>query len=191
MSETLKIAVVLGSTREGRFCDNVAAWAVNRLNAEIGIDVDVVDPAQLDLPCRHELDPAPALVALGLRLAAAEAFVIVTPEYNRSYTAALKFVIDSFHVEWQAKPVAFVSYGGLSGGLRAVEHLRGVLAELHAVAIRDTVSFASAWERFGSDGELDDPREAERAFTLMMKRLRWWTIALRNARSSQPYEHAA
>lgn len=191
MNETLKIAIILGSTREGRFCDNVAAWAVGRINAESGIDVDVVDPASLDLPCRHKRDPTPALIALGQRLAAAEAFVIVTPEYNHSYTAALKFVIDSFRKEWQAKPVAFVSYGGLSGGLRAVEHLRGVLAELHAVAIRDTVSFASAWERFGPDGELDDPQEAERAFGLMMRRLRWWTTALRNARTNQPYEDAA
>lgn len=191
MSDAMKIAVVLGSTREGRLCEKVAVWAVDRLNKEIGFDVDMVDPASLDLPCRHERDSAPALVALGQRLAAAEAFLIVTPEYNHSYTAALKFVIDSFREEWQAKPVAFVSYGGLSGGLRAVEHLRGVLAELHAVAIRDTVSFASAWERFGPDGELLDPHEAEQAFGLMMRRLRWWATALRNARMSQPYGDAA
>ena len=85
------------------------------------------------------------------RLAAADAFVVVTPEYNHSYPAPVKTLIDWHFTEWQAKPVGFVSYGGMSGGLRAVEHLRGVFAELHAVTVRDTVSFHGAWDRFGPD----------------------------------------
>ena len=69
----------------------------------------------------------------------------MTPEYNHSFPAALKNVIDWHGPQWHVKPVGFVSYGGISGGLRAVEQLRLVFAELHAVGIRDTVSFHSAW----------------------------------------------
>ncbi len=68
-------------------------------------------------------------------------FVVVTPEYNHSFPGPLKAAIDRHVTPWQAKPVGFVSYGGISGGLRAVEHLRQVFAELHAVTVRETVSF--------------------------------------------------
>ena len=62
-------------------------------------------------------------------------------------------MIDHADEEWYAKPVALVSYGGISGGLRAVEQLRLVFAELHAVTIRDTVSFHFARRQFDADGE--------------------------------------
>jgi NAD(P)H-dependent FMN reductase len=65
-----------------------------------------------------------AVSALCRRIDAADAFVVVTPEYNHSYPASLKHAIDMAYGEWNAKPVAFVSYGGISGGLRAVEALR-------------------------------------------------------------------
>ncbi len=72
-------------------------------------------------------------------MAEADAFLVVTPEYNHGYPAALKELIDSVYEPWHAKPVAFVSYGGASGGIRAVEQLRQVFAELHAVTLRDGV----------------------------------------------------
>ena len=115
----------------------------------------------------------------------------MTPEYNHSFTAPLKALIDAANSEWHAKPVAFVSYGGTSGGLRAVEHLRAVFAELHAVGIRDTVSFPSAWEQFGDDARLANPRRAERAMATLLKRLDWWARGLRTARSVHAYGEAA
>jgi NAD(P)H-dependent FMN reductase len=117
----------------------------------------------------------------------ADAFIIVTPEYNHSFTASLKSIIDFFFEPWQGKPVAFVSYGGISGGLRAVEQLRLVFAELHAVTIRDSVSFAAPWNRFDTGGRLDNPAEAMRLLDRMMARLEWWTQALVTARSDRPY----
>ena len=83
--------------------------------------------------------------------------MIVTPEYNHSFPAALKNTIDWFRDEWQAKAAGFVSYGGMAGGQRAVEHLRQVFAELHAVTVRETLSFHMAWERFDEDGRPRDP----------------------------------
>jgi NAD(P)H-dependent FMN reductase len=188
---SIKVALIYGSTREGRFCDTVAEWALREIAKRSEFSVDVIDPAVLGLPDRHNREDTAELAALKQRIAKADGFVIVTPEYNHSYPAALKFVIDSVYEHWQAKPVAFISYGGVSGGLRAVEHLRLVFAELHAAAIRDTVSFANVRAQFNEAGELLQPSGAQKSMTVLLERLKWWALALRNAREATPYTQAA
>jgi NAD(P)H-dependent FMN reductase len=187
----IKMALIYGSTREGRFCDTVAEWALREIGKRSEFSVDVIDPATLGLAERHHRKDTVELVALKQRIANADCFIVVTPEYNHSYPAAIKFVIDSVHEPWHAKPVAFISYGGSSGGLRAVEHLRLVFAELHAVSIRDTVSFPNAWAQFNETGELRQADAAERSMTTMLERLKWWAIALSSAREAVPYTKAA
>lgn len=182
MHEPINLALIYGSAREGRFGDRVMAWVTHRLAGHGGFGFDVVDPADA-----QSVKPA----SLAPRIAAADAFLFVTPEYNHSYPAPLKALIDSLKEEWAAKPAAFVSYGGSSGGLRAVEHLRGVLAELDMVGIRETVSFANAWEQFDGEGRLGDGGRAARAFDRMLSRLGWWAAALRQARVAAPLEQAA
>ncbi|GAA4060321.1 NAD(P)H-dependent oxidoreductase [Actinomadura miaoliensis] len=192
MTETpLRVAIIIGSTREGRFGARVADWFAEQAAARPDMTIDVVDPARQPLP---ELGASPADaeqadVAAQVRrtLDAADAFVIVTPEYNHSYPASLKNLIDLHYTEWRAKPVAFVSYGGMAGGQRAVEHLRQVLAELHATTIRDTVSFHNAWEDFDADGRHRDPSACNAAAKVMLDQLAWWAHALREARSKRPY----
>lgn len=179
MSEIVRLGLIYGSAREGRFCDVVARWA-SQMAAKAGFEVETIDPA-------HLKDPG----EIRRRVGSGDGFVVVTPEYNHGYTAPLKSLIDSVGEEWQAKPVAFVSYGGVSGGLRAVEQLRQVFAELHAVTVRDSVSFAGAWEQFDGNGRLLRPERAERTMATMLKRLRWWALALRNARAAVPFESAA
>ena len=125
-----------------------------------------------------------AAVAQRLTIGQADAFVVVTPEYNHGYPAALKQAIDLPRSEWRRKPVAFVSYGGLGGGLRAVEQLRGVFAELHAVTMRDSVSFHMAWELFDESGALRQPAQSNAALTTMLDHLTWWATALRTARAA-------
>lgn len=188
---TIRVALIYGSTRDSRFCDTVAAWAASEIASRSEFALDVIDPGTLELPNRHGKEETREITALKQRIGEADAFVIVTPEYNHSYPAALKFVIDSVYSEWQAKPVAFVSYGGVSGGLRAVEHLRAVFAELHAVTVRDTVSFASVWSHFDNDGKLREPQRAAKTMGVMLQQLRWWAVALRNARNAMPYGTAA
>jgi NAD(P)H-dependent FMN reductase len=187
MPETMPIALILGSTREGRFGETVAKWAAGRLALRSDVTVDVIDPLDFDLPRRLVREPVPAVLALRERLGAAKGFLVVTPEYNHGYTAGLKAVIDSAKAEWLAKPVGFVSYGGVSGGLRAVEQLRLVFAELHAVTIRDGVSFAMAWDRFDAAGETVDPDGPAGAMTLMVDQLIWWAKALDEAKARRPY----
>ncbi|PRX44523.1 NAD(P)H-dependent FMN reductase [Prauserella shujinwangii] len=186
MSNTpLQLAIIMGSTRKERFCPVPATWFAGEAAKYEGIAVDLIDLTDFELP--DTLDHSVDVAALGPRLAAADAFVVVTPEYNHSYPAALKTAIDHFHREWQAKPVGFVSYGGMAGGLRAVEHLRHVFAELHATTVRDTLSFAQFWDRFDDDGVPKDAEQANAAARAMLDQLVWWGTALREARTARPY----
>lgn len=192
LEEPLRLAVLIGSVRGGRLGPTVARWAAAEAAGRGEMTVDVIDLADIDLPmAMPAFGAAPwpettaALEQLSPRLAAADAFVVVTPEYNHSYPAALKNAIDWHREEWQAKPVGFVSYGGISGGLRAVEHLRGVFAELHAVTIRDTVSFHGA--RFDPEGNPLDPEGCTAALKQLLDHLTWWAHALRDARTKRPY----
>jgi NAD(P)H-dependent FMN reductase len=186
----LRLVVVIASTREGRFGPTVANWFVEQARERSDLDIDVLDLAEAGLPDQLTGygSPTPeAVTAVTPRLAAADAFVLVTPEYNHSYPAPVKTLIDWHFTEWQAKPVGFVSYGGMSGGLRAVEHLRGVLAEMHAVTVRDTVSFHNAGDLFGRDARPVDPAGCATAAKSMLDQLAWWAHALRAARSTRPY----
>lgn len=186
----INLAVITGSVREGRFAPVVAEWFAGRARRRADLRVDLVDPAVTPAPplgaAPADTAEAAAWEALAARLAAADAFAVVTPEYNRSFPAPLKQLIDAHSTEWQAKPVGFVSYGGVSGGLRAVEQLRLIFAELHAVTVRDTVSFHRAWERFDAGGNPKDP-ESEAAAEVLLDRLSWWGRALRDARAVRPY----
>ncbi len=79
------------------------------------------------------------------------------------------------------------SHGGLAGGLLAVEHLRQVFAALHAVAVRDTVSFHMVWTQCDSDGRPNDCEGTTRAAHVMLDQLAWWAEAVRDARARRPY----
>ncbi|MGW2827849.1 NADPH-dependent FMN reductase [Streptomyces sp. NPDC001286] len=184
----LQVTVVIGSNRHGRFGPVVADWLLTRLHDRDDLIVEVVDVADAALPTTFARTPetAAALSSVTPKLAAADAFVVLTPEYNHSYPAALKNLIDWHYTEWQAKPVALVSYGGVSGGLRAVEHLRQVFAELHAVTVRDTVSFHNAGGAF-EDGRPKDPTGPDAAAKTMLDQLVWWARGLREARERRPY----
>ncbi|GAA3394578.1 NAD(P)H-dependent oxidoreductase [Streptomyces roseoviridis] len=189
--ETLRLAVIIGSSRVGRTGPAVARWFVEEAESCAMYDVDVLDLADVELPLSLTREPgdtgsAELLASVAERLGSADAFVVITPEYNHSFTAPMKNLIDWHRAEWQAKPVAFVSYGGLSGGLRAVEQLRLVFAELHAATIRDTVSFHGVWQHIGEDGVLRAPDAAVPA-KVMLEKLQWWASALKDARTSRPY----
>lgn len=187
----LNVAVIVASNREGRFAPVISGWFLSHTADHPDIGTDVIDVAELDLPValsfRPDADARARLAAVASRLAAADAFVVVTPEYNHSYPAPLKNLIDWHRDEWQAKPVAFVSYGGVSGGLRAVEHLRQVFAELHTVGIRETVSFHNAGALFDDDGRHQDPAGCDAAAKVLLDQLVWWGHALRDAKAVRPY----
>jgi NAD(P)H-dependent FMN reductase len=181
----LRLVVIIASTRPERFGPVVAEWFIGQARLHAGFDVDVVDLAEIGF---ETAEPRLAGAdALAPRLAEAAAFVVVTPEYNHSFPGPLKIAIDQYKHEWRAKPVAFVSYGGISGGLRSVEQLRLVFAELHAMTVRNTVSFAMARRRFDQDGRPFDEPDANAAAKDMLDQLAWWAQALAEARANHPY----
>jgi len=191
----LRVAVIIGSVREGRLGRAVTDWFLGTAAGHDGLELDVVDLADVQLPLvmpdwggKPSAEAAAALADVTPRLAAADAFVIVTPEYNHSFPAALKNLIDWHHGQWHAKPVGFVSYGGLGGGLRAVEQLRLVFAELHAVTVRDSVSLHGPWSGLAENGAPRDTAVCEGAAKGMLGQLAWWGRALRAARATRPYE---
>jgi len=175
---TLRLAVIVSSTRPGRFADVVTTWFVDHAHAWADGAVDVID--------LRDFDPA-SPTALAVRIDAADAFVFVVPEYNRSFPAPLKAAIDSVGVPWRGKPAAIVSYGGASGGLRAAEQLNAVLGGLHVVSVPDGVSFHHVWHRFDEDGRPHEAERAGRAAERMLVVLGWWARALHEARSRSPY----
>jgi NAD(P)H-dependent FMN reductase len=191
-SSPTRTAIIIGSTREGRFGHTVADWFTDHATRYVDGRTpapDLIDLAETQLPqTLGEIGgPLPPPVrALAPRLAAADAFVVVTPEYNHSFPAPLKTAIDWYVDEWKAKPVGFVSYGGTGGGLRAVEQLRLVFAELQAVTIRETVSFHSCWDRFDDSGSPVDSAGYAAAADGLLAQLAWWARALRAARTELP-----
>jgi NAD(P)H-dependent FMN reductase len=190
----LRLAVIVASVREGRFGPTVAEWFTGQARQFEQYDVDLIDLADFAPKLPLTLTPNPpqeaqeALGSLTPRLAEADAFVIVTPEYNHSYPAGLKNVIDWHFTQWQAKPIGFVAYGGMAGGLRSVEALRVVFAELHATTIRDTVSFHGGSYAFDDEGRPRDASGPAAAAKVMLDQLAWWALALREAREKRPYK---
>jgi NAD(P)H-dependent FMN reductase len=183
----LRLTVIVGSTREGRFAPNVTRWFDSVARAHGGFDVEVTDLADAELPTTLTRRPARSVETYLAQLERADAFVVITPEYNHGYPAPLKQAIDLAYTQWQAKPVGFVSYGGMAGGLRAVEQLRQVFAELHATTVRDVVSLHNPWSLFDEDARVHESSGADAAAKTMLDRLAWWAVALRSARRAQPY----
>lgn len=132
-----QLQVIIASTRPGRVGPVVADWFVRLAEQHGGFDVAVTDLAELALPLmdephhprlrqyQHQHTRDWSAIVDG-----ADAFVFVMPEYNYTFTAPLKNAIDYLHSEWAYKPVGFVSYGGISGGLRAVQSLKPVVTTL-------------------------------------------------------------
>jgi len=193
----LKVGIIVGSTRPGRKAEAVARWVHEIARKRTDADFEVVDIQDFNLPLLDEPVPPslgqyskPHTKAWAAKVDSFDAFVFVTPEYNHGTSGALKNAIDFLFAEWNNKAAGFVGYGS-AGGVRAVEQLRLVFAELHAVTIRDSVSFAGAWEQFDAAGALINPERAERSMDVMLRRLQWWAVALSHARAREPYSQTA
>lgn len=141
----IKIGIIVGSTRPGRNGEAVARW-VHELAAERGdADYELVDLKDFELPHLDEAMAAatgvyhhPHTKAWSDRIAAFDGYVFVTPEYNHSTTGVLKTAIDFLFAEWHDKAAGVVGYG-VSGGVRAAEHLRQVLAQVKVADVQAQV----------------------------------------------------
>jgi NAD(P)H-dependent FMN reductase len=189
------IKVILGSTRPDRFGEKPARWVAERLGARGDLDVELVDLRDYPLPFYEAAVPParagrayddPATRRWGQKIDEADGFVVVTPEYNHGYPAALKNAFDHTFPEWQRKPVSFVGYGGV-GAARAIEQLRQVAVEMEMAPLRHAVHvlpdlMLPAMRAPAYDPELFAPLEPR--LTLLGDDLAWWATALATARAA-------
>ncbi len=183
---SLRFAIISGSARAHRIGPAVAAWVAAELRARSTARFDPIDAGMVEFPDYTELEPgAQREDELSARIAAADGYVVVTPEYNHGYPAALKQLIDSHYREWMFKPAMLVGYG-VAGGVLAAEQLRPVFAELHVVTTRKVVAITAPWPR-SADGILRPEPSERAALDTAWSELRWWAAALRSQRRQEPY----
>jgi NAD(P)H-dependent FMN reductase len=184
----LSIPVVLGSIRAQRRSERPARLLLERVLAA-GHRGELLDLKELGLPAYDEAESSashPGIQAFRASLLGADAVLFLTPEYNHSFTAAIKNAIDYLHSEIRRKPVAVCGLsGGALGGVRAVEQLKLVLIELHALPIRDSVYFTSASTLYDAAGTLQRPEFIRRADEVIAE-LAWYATALRWGRDNLP-----
>jgi NAD(P)H-dependent FMN reductase len=144
----LKVGIILGSTRPGRNGEAVARWVQDIASKRSDAAFELVDLADYDLPLLDEPVPPslgqyskPHTLAWAAKIDSLDAFVFVTPEYNHSTSGALKNAIDFIYREWNNKAAGFVSYGS-ANGVRAVEHLRQIMAEVQIADVRAHVGLS-------------------------------------------------
>lgn len=184
------LLVIVGSTRPNRVGKPVADWFTGLARADGRFDVDVADLAEVDLPFMDE-PKHPRLheyqhdhtKAWSERVERADAVVLVSAEYNTGYPAPLKNAIDYLNQEWKYKPVGFVTYGGMSAGLRAMEQLVQVVSILGMFTVMPAVNIPFVGKRVGDDGTLDANDVMTDAATGMLDELRKVEGALRPLRS--------
>jgi NAD(P)H-dependent FMN reductase len=152
----LKIAIILGSTRPGRNGEAVSQWMYEIAKKRNDANFELLDIKDYNLPLLDE--PIPPSMGQytkehtktwALKIDSFDAYVFVTAEYNHGIPGALKNAIDFLYKEWNNKVAGFVSYGG-AGGVRSVEQLRLVMAELKVATVRSqvTLSLFTDFENF-------------------------------------------
>ena len=190
----LRVGVIAGSTRPGRQSGSVAEWVC--ADPIPSLDLRLIDLADAGLPLLSEPMPAafgqyqqPATRSWSRLIETFDAFVLVTPEYNHSTSAALKNALDHLYREWRDKPVAFVGYG-LDGGTRAVEHLRAIAAELGMAAVGPQVAISLRADY--AEGRLEPRSFQPEARQRMLDQLARWATALRalRLRTTSPEGHS-
>ncbi|HEY5265849.1 MAG TPA: NAD(P)H-dependent oxidoreductase [Acidimicrobiales bacterium] len=192
-----KIHIIVGSTRETRAADLVVPWVVTRAVAHAGFDVEVLDLRDWPLPLFAEhmgtigdfSNPTysdPIVKAWNNKVKEADAFIVITPEYNHSLPGVLKNAIDSVFLSFafRNKPIAAVAYSaGIAAGARAVEHLAQVLIEGEGVPLRNAVLIPFVTAAFDESGEPHD-LAANVSLDVMLDDLAWWSSALEAARGA-------
>jgi NAD(P)H-dependent FMN reductase len=186
----LKLQVIIASTRGGRQGDLVGAWFLEHARTHGAFEVEVVDLADVRLPLFDE-PRHPRLRqyehehtrAWSASVSSADAYVFVTPEYNHVAPPALVNALDFLVHEWAYKPAGFVSYGGVSAGLRAVQAAKPMLTALRMMPIPEAVSIPFFAQYIDREAGTFDPGEVQvQAAAAMLTELHRWAMALRPLR---------
>lgn len=190
-SVMLKIAVIIGSTRPGRVGESVAKWVYDLVQKRTDAEFELVDIKEFNLPLLDEAVPPSQGQYLkehskvwAAKVDSFDGFVVVTPEYNHGICGALKNAIDFVYREWNNKAAGFVGYGS-AGGVRAVEHLRLVMAEVQVATVRNQVALSLFTDFENYTKFQPDPRH-EKSVCQMVDQLLAWSGALKALRMTAP-----
>jgi NAD(P)H-dependent FMN reductase len=188
----LKLMIIVASTRPGRVGLPIAHWFEEQARKHGGFEIDWCDLEELALPFVDEPEH-PRFRRYqnqhtrdwSARVDWMDAFVMVTPEYNHGMSAPLKNALDYLNAEWFYKPVGFVSYGGVSGGTRAVEMIKTVVTTLKMMPMFETVSISFVGRQV-KDGEFQTSDVQEAAAATMLDELAKWATALQPLHAGVP-----
>ncbi|HEU4628615.1 MAG TPA: NAD(P)H-dependent oxidoreductase [Gemmatimonadaceae bacterium] len=181
-----KLHVIVASTRRDRKGPLVAAWFLDRARARASFDLELVDLAELDLPlldeprhprfAQYEHEHTRRWSAIVDR---ADAFVVVTPEYDHGAPASLVNALQYLVREWAYKPMGFVSYGGVSGGTRGVQMTKQIVTALKIVPLVEAVAIPFFAQHVSQETGAFDPGEVQaKAAEVMLDELLRWSAAL-------------
>lgn len=197
MTNKPRIALIISSTRDARWADKPAQWALNKMRQRDDIDTELVDLRDFDLPFFNELASnawAPSQDARAVRwqqkVASFDGYVFVVAEYNRSITGALKNALDQDYVGWNRKPMGAIGYGSV-GAARAIEHLRLIAIEAQMVPVRTAVHIGGSdffrVSAYNSNPESMDALNSvlDNGFIEMLDQVSWYAKVLREARTAE------
>ncbi|MBN2970838.1 NAD(P)H-dependent oxidoreductase [Roseomonas aeriglobus] len=184
--DPIRVHIIVGSIREGRLSKPIADWTMDVLAAREDLAPELIDLKDVDLPMLSvSKPPAAAYVAdyqhaWAATVGRADAYLIVTPEYNHGISPVLKNALDHVYGEWARKPVAFVAHGGM-GGARAVEQLQSVAIALGMAPMANALHLQGAGKKRDGERFLGDEADSRR-LKGVVDELVWWATALRSAR---------
>lgn len=193
----MKLQIIVGSTRPGRVTERVAKWAAGEAKKLPNTEVEIVDLADYPLPLFNEAvspqynpnrQPEEVVKRWLKKIGEADAYLLVTPEHNRSTSAVLKNAIDYLDVQFARKPVALLAHGS-TGGAQAVAQLRGILPGVLAVSVPRAAFVINASAIIDENGRLDEAVAAQPygplgALQAVLADLKWYGDALKAAREA-------
>ncbi|HLS71993.1 MAG TPA: NAD(P)H-dependent oxidoreductase [Chitinophagaceae bacterium] len=186
----MNIKIITSTTREGAQGIHVAHWLEKYLNAsEKDLDIELLDLAKINLPLMNEPNH-PRLQNYQHEhtknwsniIDSADAYIIVLGEYNYGYPAPIKNALDYLFNEWAYKPVGFVSYGGVSGGLRSTQMLKQVVTTLSMMPITPQVNIPFFSKLINEEGVFEPTDVIIKSADVMIKELKKWAINMKNMR---------
>lgn len=202
MAQKPRIALIISSTRQARWADKPAQWALKKMQERDDIEVELVDLRDFDLPFFNEVasnayvpTQDPNAVRWQQKVATFDGYVFLVAEYNRSITGALKNALDQDYVNWNRKPMGVIGYGSV-GAARAIEQLRLMAVELQMVPVRAGVHIGgSDFFRVSAYNPNPEPMEALDGVLAgsvkdMLDQVAWYARVLKEARQAEERQAA-
>lgn len=184
-----KIAIITGSTRPGRINAGVAQWVLAQAKLREDADYELVDIADFNLPLLDEAYPAAFqnyqnehTIAWSTKISEFDGYVFIAPEYNHSVSPALANALSYLNAEFANKAAGIVSYGS-AYGVRAVEHLRGILSELQVAHVQKAGMF-SLFTDFENFAEFNPTELQAASLAPVLDQLVPWSIAMKSVRDA-------